>query len=136
MNDIAARNALRGMLLRIAARHLWLAIPKELEDYLVAYIMGNIISEFWNEEPGGVLSGILTECAWAYHVGWLDLKDSDPYSQMPEQFEMPSFEVMGPHGARVKITECENCEEFFAADEASMKRMVRECRTYGHFYLR
>lgn len=131
-----SEEALRNTILRIAARHMWMAIPKELEDFLVAYIASILEAEFINEKPEGILCGILTELTWAYHVGWLNLEDSDPYVQMKEHCELPSFEAIGPHGTWVRITDCEDCSPFYDADEESMNRMLQECQRYGHYYLR
>jgi len=128
--------ALRNMLHKIAARHMWMAIPEELEDYLVSYVADTIEPEFLDERPEGCLCNILTEIAWAYHAGWINIKDPDPYSQMEEHFELPDLEVVGPHGAWVKITDCGGCAPFYEADEKSTERMLSECQQYGHYYLR
>lgn len=129
--------SLRNMLLRIAARYLWMAVPKALEDYLVTYVFNHTTEDSWNDNPEGILCVILTECTWAYHVGWLDLENPDPYSQMPEpSFEIPDFKVIGPHETWIKIAHQDHCDELGEKDDVFYDKADQEYQEYGYFYLR
>jgi hypothetical protein len=137
MNQVTLTSEeLNNMIVRFAARHMWMAIPKELEEYLVTYIINTIDPKFLDEKPGGCLCSILTELTWAYHVGWIDLKNPDPYSQMENYVQLPDFEVVGPYETGIKITNREDSTSFYEADEESVSRMLWECEKYGHYYLR
>ena len=68
-----ARRAVRNRLRTVCSRHLWMAVPKELEDYVVREAVASIPSEDLDASYHGPLFELAVRCAVWYHTGMLDL---------------------------------------------------------------
>jgi hypothetical protein len=75
------KTKVRRALQQACSRHLWCAIPRRLEDYIVAYASAVLEDEDIYYSSHGPLFEIAVDCSHWYHQGLLDLDIKDPYSQ-------------------------------------------------------
>ena len=73
MGGKATRRAVREALRKACSRHLWMAVPKELEDYIVGEAVEAVRAEDVDASYHGALFELAVRCAVWYHTGALDL---------------------------------------------------------------
>lgn len=117
------RRSVRDALRKACSRHLWMAVPEELEDYVVSEAVATIPAEDVDASYHGVLFELAVRCAVWYHTGILDLEKPLEVQDLPWMSDdWDGFAVVTAYDAVVTVSTAEstgiriNCDAMEDAD--------------------
>ena len=135
MSGKAARRSVRDKLRTACSRHLWMAVPRELEDYVVGEAAATIPAEDVDASYHGALFGLAVRCAVWYHTGILDLEKPLEAQDLPWlSDDWSDFAVITAYDAVVTVSTAESTAVHVDCDAMGDADFYAFC-TNGYAYI-